>query len=456
MYHGAVQSTPTSVTYLQRSLTMKRHYGGLLVWATAAVLAYRFYWIVSRYAVNLFFFDEWDVYDGLFRGWPWWQIFLQEHGPHRQGLGVTLVSWLLQARRWDSRWQAYVIAAALVLATILAIRLKQRTFGALQLFDVVIPVMFLGVGQWEVLLSAPGPSAQAFPLLLLMAYCLAWLQQRYWLRYSSVTMLNFLLIFTGYGIFATVLNLALLGLECWRERRSRQRLVGPVLALAASAASLAAFFHGYVFAPAVSCYEFPYRDPAAYPLFMALMFAKYLGLKHGMVVPAVLGLVTLLLLLCVLAASSVQLLSTRTPDSRVTVILTGYTFLYASAAAVGRVCLGMEAAGASRNLTLLIPGFLGLYFYLLSRGHGYKRNLMMVALLVAILPSCIQRNHKEIEGFSAMKRAWKSCYLAHENIEYCDGFSHLHQLYRPSDSNRLRKKLDFLQRNRLNLYANSD
>src|SRR5208282_2937532 len=126
---------------------------------------------------------------------------LQQHGPHRQGLGATLVVWLLKGANWDSRVQAYAIAAAIVLAMALAIRLKIIVLGPLWFFDVIIPVIFLGLGQWEVLLSGPGPSAQAFPLLLLIAYCLAWVQEPVWLRYTAIAALNFLLIYTGYGIF---------------------------------------------------------------------------------------------------------------------------------------------------------------------------------------------------------------------------------------------------------------
>ncbi len=428
-------------------------YRGIVVWLVAGVLAYRFYWVVSRYAVNLFFFDEWDVYDGLFRGWPWWRFFLQEHGPHRQGLGVTLVAYLLKATHWDSRMQAYAIAAAIVLAMVLAILLKVKVFGSLQIFDAIIPILFLGLGQWEVLLSAPGPSAQAFPLLLLVAYCLAWARDRGWVRYGSILGLNFLLIYTGYGMFAGPITLALLAIDCWQSWKTGTRMTGPLLAWMASAASLASFFYGYLFNPAADCYQFPYRNPAAYSWFMGLMFAKYLGIKRGAVFPALLGIGVVILLVAVFCKAFFLVLRGDNGARVVIVILTGYTLMYAAAAAIGRVCLGMEAAGSSRNITLLIPGFLGIYFRLLMLDHTYKRTLLMSAFVIAVVPACVQRNHKEIEGFSAMKRAWKNCYLTNENIEDCDRLSNL-QLYSRPEATRLGAKLSFLKQNRLNLYAN--
>lgn len=432
-----------------------RRYSVAVVWAVAALLAYRFYRVVTTYAVNLFFFDEWDVYDGLFHGSPWWHVFLQQHGPHRQGLGVTIVAWLLKGTNWDSRVQAYAIAATLVLAMALAIRLKTIVFGPVRFIDIIIPVIFLGLGQWEVLLASPAPSAQAFPLLLLVAYCLAWVQRRAWLRYTAIAVLNFLLIYTGYGIFVALITLGLLPLDCYHRIRTRTgNAIAPFLAWIASAASLGSFFHGYVFNPAVDCYHFPYRNPAAYPWFMGLMFAKFLGLKHGEVFPALIGIGVVIVLVGVSARNLwfVWKCGSAQDGSLVVVILTGYSLLYAAAAAIGRVCLGMEAAGSSRNLTLLIPGFLGIYFHLLMSRSGYSRTLLLTTLLVAVLPACIQRNHKEIETFSAMKHAWKDCYRASEDVRYCDSVSHL-QLYPLPDA--LQDKLHYLKQNQLNLYANA-
>lgn len=447
-----VTSVPDSDLY---SKANPKWYDHVVVWGVAALLAYRFYWVVTRFAVNLFFFDEWDIYEGLFRGWPWWRFFLQEHGPHRQGLGVTLVVWLLRATHWDSRTQAYAIAAAILAAMLLALRLKTTVIGRLQFFDVIIPILFLGLGQWEVLLSAPGPSAQAVPLLLLIAYCLAWAQQRAWLRYTGISLLNFLLIFTGYGIFIAVITVLLSAVDGWQRWRTGLKPTGAIVLWITSALSLALFFYGYVFNPAADCYQFPYRNPAAYPWFMGLMFAKFLGIKHGATVPALLGIVALIVLVSVLARSLWRLLRGFNRVDRVTVILTGFTFIYAAAAAIGRVCLGMEAASSSRNITLLIPGFVGIYFCLLMRPASYKRTLMMTMLLVAVLPGCIQRNHKEIEGFSGMKRAWKDCYRANENIQYCDQISHW-PLYPHPEAIQLQEKLKLLKQNHLNLYSSND
>jgi hypothetical protein len=129
----------------------------LFVSAVAIGLPLRFYCVILKYSVNLFFFDEWDIYAPLFEHAHWWKIFVSQHGPHREGVGVVVVSWLLTLTHWNSMPQAFAIGTAIALAMVLAIRLKLRVFGQLIIADALIPAMFLGLGQWEVLVSGPQP-----------------------------------------------------------------------------------------------------------------------------------------------------------------------------------------------------------------------------------------------------------------------------------------------------------
>jgi hypothetical protein len=418
----------------------------------------RFYWIAIKYAVNLFYYDEWVTYASLFETQPWWRIFVAEHGPHRQGLGVLVVSKLLSVTHWDSRVQAFSVGVVIVLAMILATYLKIQTFGPISGWDIAIPIMFLGLGQWEVILGATGTSPEAFPLILLVAYCLAWNEGRGLFRNFLVLLINFLLIFTGFGICVAGITLLLLGLQAYHraKARNRRQATTAMLSLGIATTSLASFFHGYQFNPAVECYHFPYRNPAAYPVFMGMMFARFLGAKQGVILASILGIAV------VAMASSLLLKHLRTlgedsfPDraSLLIVILLGFSLTFSAATAVGRVCLGLEGARASRYLTLLIPAFLGIYFCILAVRSKRTRSGLAGIFVLALLPSALQRNHKEIESFSAHKQSWKQCYLAHEDIRVCDAETNF-QLYPCPECIHLKQRLEFLKRNRLNLYADS-
>ena len=58
-----------------------------------AALAFRLFRLTAQYAVNIFFWDQWDFNDAtLFEHHSPWQIFRFQHGSHRQGLGGLLAA----------------------------------------------------------------------------------------------------------------------------------------------------------------------------------------------------------------------------------------------------------------------------------------------------------------------------------------------------------------------------
>jgi hypothetical protein len=52
------------------------------------------------------------------------------------------------------------------------------------------------------------------------------------------------------------------------------------------------------------------------------------------------------------------------------------------------------------------------------------------------------------------RSAWRNCYLARHDIHHCDTLTHF-QIYPQPEATHLQEKLDLLERNRLNLYADS-
>src|SRR5207237_2469804 len=76
------------------------------------------------------------------------------------------------------------------------------------------------------------------------------------------------------GLVAPVV-FALALLRAWQLRR-RVALHG--VALLGSLASLASFFVGYTFSPAVSCFKLPHEHPSEYGLFFALLAVRPMGI----------------------------------------------------------------------------------------------------------------------------------------------------------------------------------
>src|SRR6186997_3479827 len=58
----------------------------VLALVTAALFA-RLLFIIHRYGVDVFVWDQWDFLDALFHPRSLWTMFNWKHGPHRMGVG---------------------------------------------------------------------------------------------------------------------------------------------------------------------------------------------------------------------------------------------------------------------------------------------------------------------------------------------------------------------------------
>ena len=360
---------------------------------------------------------------------------------------------------WNTRCEAFAVGAIVVIASLCALWLKKRLYGSLSYWDAIIPMLFFMRVQWETYLGTTNPAHGSLPLLLIMLYGLAWTCRSDVLKYPLVLVLNFLAIYTGFGLFMGLITPALLAFDGYRKFKSvpQSNPWYAMVACAVSVASLAHFFGGYVEAPAADCFSFPYAHPTQYILFMNLMFARFVGVR-GYYFPMVAGGLMILGFLAVLFVRLRRILSLR-KETRITslviITLMSFSLLFGTSTAIGRVCLGLDinVAGASRYMIYLVPGFLGLYFHALSLGGRLRRYSLYVFLALSILasfPSGVA--HKGRIGQARLD--WKNCYLKIEDIAQCNELAST-QIYPvpKAEATRLKDKLNFLKNHQLNLFA---
>jgi len=419
---------------------------------------------VSHYAVNIVFWDQWDFLTPLFEKQGLWAMFRFQQGPHRQGLGSLLTSITAKLTGWNTRAESFSVAALVIFAMICGFTIKFLIYRSFRLTDIIIPIIFLNLTQYETFIGTPNPAHSAMPLLLSMLYCLAWLIPNYWVRTLSVFTLNFFLLFTGFGIFMGIITIGLFALEILLNMRAHQwdRLVISGLGLLLTALSTWIFFIGYRHNPAVDCFGLSVTTIVKTPIFMAITFARFirLGFQGVLSVSTIVGPILLAASVFVFVYHTHKLIKTSNHErdaSRMIVILTGYTLLFSLSTAIGRSCLGFGSALASRYMTLMIPAFLGLYLHLCSLSQGIRRKAFTGILLIAVSISLLPIGSYDqpiIDWYSIGKNRWKTCYLEYEDIEYCDqttGF----QIYPNAEGTNLDWKLDYLKQNHLNLYLDS-
>lgn len=438
------------------------------------VFAVRFFRLISRYAVNIFFGDQWKFNDAtLFQKLSIWQMFDWQYGPHRLGLGALFEKVIEPAFRWNSRTESFVIGAVVVAAALCALFLKKRLYGQFSFSDVLIPAVFFIPGQFETLFVTANFAHGPLPVLLVLLYCLAWTCPPALLRYVLVLIINFVTIYTGFGLFVGVITPILLILDrraSTEEVRSSRLLFA--VAVGVSILSLVSFFVGYRIDSRPGSDFAPVRAvmPQHYIAYVALMFANFFGLKppHH-ILPLAAGLITLTGLLGSLFVCARQLASARgisLPDksrarSLVIVALITYCLLFCLMTAVGRMSIGMQTAFAPRYLIYLELGVLGLYFQLLNiSNHGIRR-LLVIALLTSVVAATWHVKRVEVSRLPLIKQQWKTCYLRLGRVDQCNaavGFF----IYPPVgiytaehlSSPDFQKKLDYLKQHQLNLFAN--
>ena len=421
------------------------------------LMAFRQQAFVQRYAVDVLYWDSWDLYEPLFRHQGWWASFDQQHGPHRQGLGGLWIRFAAPRTGWNCQWDAAAVSVSLMLAVPPGVWLAWRC-GVRGWTLAAVPVAYLNTRQYQMFVALANPSHGTLPVLLLTAYCLAWFTRRTGRRLCLVVGLTFLLVFTGFGVFAGVLTPALLGVELAQAiRRDRRRAVAVAVALAGTAAVWAAFAHGYRFDPASAKFRFPVQHPAEYLLFIAALSANYAGVGVDTVGTAGPGTIALGVTVAVAAVAVCGIRATRLVRHGVTVdrpsvaifCLSAFGLLYAVDAAVGRTPEGWRIAASSRYVTLCIPTGLAVLFHLATSGPTGRRLAVGLGGLLAVGTAVW---HPGDEASAQWARdgclRWRAAYLVTHDQELADRLARFLIYPRPE----LGPRLEYLEANHLNLF----
>lgn len=424
----------------------------------------RWWYYIDVYSVNILFWDQWDFYTPLFDTTNLWEIFRWQHGPHRQGVGLILTKAVASLSGWNTRAEAFVIGGVVCLAMAAALALRARLGPRLCWSDAVIPLIFLTPLQYELFAGTPNLSHGAMPLLLLMLYCLAWEACHRLIRYAAILTLNFLLIYTGFGVFVGMITPCLFSGEAIHAYRKRDRkgLCLALFGVAVSLLSAGAFFVGYHFDPFVAGFQFPIRQWWRYSEFMALMLANFCGIKGVTMLSYLIGFIILffmsaLALINAGRALRKRMAATEPSSETIIAVLTVFTLIFCANTAIGRISLGMTAAQSSRYVTYMIPGFLAIYLYFVDLSPAALRRLLLAFTLAGCIVASFPLRKSDVntlKWYAEGKSRWKAAYLHTEDIEAATRTASF-PIHPATEGTRLKQKLEYLKKEKLNLYLDS-
>ena len=431
-----------------------------IVAAAFAGLSWRQLRFVDSHSVNILFWDQWDFYRPLFDGQGWWDTFAWQHGPHREGAGLVVMRILAGMSGWDSRWDAFAACLLMIAAAALGLRVALRMgIPGNSLALAAVPLLFLNVLQYETFVGAVNLSHGAMPMFLFMGYCLSWFARDERWRILNVSLLTFLLVFTGFGLFVGFLTPVVLGLGCLQAWRGgdRRRATLAIVGLAASAAGWALFARGYHFQPAVPGFRFPYEKPAQYLVFVGRMLGNFFGAPMLGAFGMVLGLLVAAALVGICVRHGRRMIradATGEPASIALFCLSAFSLLYCGNAAVGRVFMGDTAPLASRYVTLLVPAGMALFLEIALLGRRMPFGWPALAFAALLVPGTCFLRPLDVAGvnwYSLGKANWKAAYLETHDEAKADKAANF-QVY----PGPLGDRLKFLEERRLNLFTPPD
>ncbi|MEI9974207.1 MAG: hypothetical protein WDO73_20450 [Ignavibacteriota bacterium] len=243
--------------------------GQALVGIVFVALAFRLFRLTAQYAVNIFFWDQWDFHEAsLFGHHSVWQIFRFQHGPHRQGLGGLLMALVEPWFRWNGRTEAFLVTSIVVVAGTVHVAPQVPAVRVDRLDRCRHSDAGIHPGAVGVRLEHDQPGSRNLPVTLIVLYCLAWTWRNQQVKYAAIVVLNFATLYTGFGIFLGLLTPLLLFAEYRQELRHRSHLL---FCIAASVVSLASFFVSYENNDASGCQSIFSATPLQYGQFLSLM-----------------------------------------------------------------------------------------------------------------------------------------------------------------------------------------
>lgn len=419
----------------------------------------RVFKFINTYSVDIPYTDQWYYLPVTWDGSSVIEKFVLQVGPHRQGLAFVIDSITLALTSWNIRAIAFTSGTYFVLAALAALILKRRVFGEYHYSDVVIPMLFLSLSQFEMLTFDPFPAYGPFPLLLLMLYLLSWLNKDTKTKYILVLLFNFLLTFSAFGLVVCVSTLINLLIDVYTHIKNDQRVRGVIIALLFYVLTIGAFLVNYDYsANAAGCFMFPHPRPFDYLLYQSLLFANSVG--FGSWIPTVfnyyVGFSFIFLAFYIFIKSLWQQLRQKTVVALAISNLILYSMVFSILLPIGRVCLGVTQSQSSRYLTYMVPFMLGLYFFVLTFKNT-KTKLFLLALFILIVFRTelvvLSNNTNGYIDNAANKKEWVRCILEEGRLDYCSEKIKDLSLYWGDDMKQvILQDLRFLEKNKYSLY----
>lgn len=304
--------------------------------------------------------------------------------------------------------------------------------------------------QFGLFAATPNISHGSMPFVLLILYALAWLGKSKF-KYPLICLLNFLMIYTGFGFFIGPITILLFLFDFFHSPKKERISLG--IALIFSLLSLAVFFVDYNFHhPEELAEEVSNSSVFSYLAFILVCLANYWSLIITNVWDYLFGAMNLILIAFLLFQSMKSLRKDPMNQSqRVIFILSAFTLLFLIGLALGRAPYGIGGAKASRYVIYFSPAYIALYLYIdkIRFGTYFWKFIFATAVLYPTFNT--SQYYRKMESLKTNKMNWVEAYKETEDIEKANLKSNS-KIFPKPDKIGLKNRLEYLKTHQLNLY----
>ena len=424
---------------------VKNDLASFFILLTYSILGFKFFRFIWRFSENILFWDQWDTFDAVLVNNNLTQVFLFQHNEHRMGVPLLIIKLMAHLTNWNVRFETFLTGLVIFTSAILALILKNKLTKKLEIYDIIIPFLFLNLYQWENLIWG-FQIGFVLPLFWLMLSVYVFTLKQSTTRDVVLLVISLLSAYSHFhGLFVSILIGIFFALN-FSVEKTRRRQYGFLFILTTFV--MISYFLNYR--------ESRYLGPGNYDIieifrYFAYQINGFIGLFSKKLPVYLLSFFTLGTFVHLLIKTNIKknLLRNYSIFS-----LYLFTFMFSIATAVGRLGVGLDSAYTSRYATLIIPLFLGIYFYLQRFLRSERKTLVLTFALAFYVFISAQNNHFNYiyaENRKISLANWKQCYLEHESLDFCEKTKG-YIIYHSPEKIDLESKLYYLKRNRLNFY----
>lgn len=418
-----------------------------LVAASFISLGFKFFRFIIRYSENIVVWDQWDVFDYIVKDTNLLGILSYQHNEHRIGLSLLVEKILAYFTSWNTQIETIFIGILIFSASIVALLLKRKLSGKFEIYDIIIPYLFLNLYQWENLIWG-FQIGFVLPLFWLLIVTFTYTLENSFKRNLAITILSLVSAYSHFhGLFVGLISVLFFFLNLFKVKVKKERLEY-FLFLVLNVLVVSSYFVGYRKAPFYGTTDLNIKEHLLY------IFVQINGFWGNHSINILTALVPLLAVVMLCKSFWASLKSQKFAKVWPICALFIFSLLFSLSTSFGRAGLGSASGITSRYMTLVIPMYFGMYLYLaLDVSKKLKGVILPFVLIVFVFISSQNNfvNYKEAVMRKERLSGWKSCYLEKSDYAYCDREIGMTTYHSPQKIS-LDQKLEYLKERRLNFF----